>query len=131
LKIIEFQHFRPGKGDPFVRTKLRRAHGRALHQRGVLGGGEHPRRESQPAPSIRAPDSDGVRDVADDQDQDDIPNLAEMSRNMAIGISTSPACRTPAAARARSTCRPRVRGRRSTARRTTPTGSDPNYLVLN
>jgi len=37
-------------------------------------------------------DGDGVRDGADDQDHDDIPNLAEMSRNAASGHRIVNAC---------------------------------------
>jgi hypothetical protein len=37
-------------------------------------------------------DGDGVRDGADDQDHDDIPNLMEMSRNSATGRSIGEGC---------------------------------------
>ncbi len=37
-------------------------------------------------------DGDGVRDGADDQDHDDIPNLMEMSRNAASGRSYPAGC---------------------------------------
>jgi hypothetical protein len=49
---------------------------------------EKPYAIAYPGTSFVDPDSDGdgVRDGADDQDHDDIPNLAEVSRNMASGI---------------------------------------------
>ena len=37
-------------------------------------------------------DGDGVRDGADDQDHDDVPNLMEMSRNAAIGRAYGASC---------------------------------------
>jgi hypothetical protein len=37
-------------------------------------------------------DGDGVRDGADDQDHDDIPNLSEMSRNAASGHQYGRSC---------------------------------------
>ena len=42
-------------------------------------------------------DGDGVRDGADDQDHDDIPNIAEMSRNAASGHPIVRGCDTEGA----------------------------------
>jgi hypothetical protein len=43
-------------------------------------------------------DGDGVRDGADDQDHDDVPNLIELSRNMVSGRSFDPPDQDPATA---------------------------------
>jgi hypothetical protein len=97
-------------------------------------------------------DGDGVRDGADDQDHDDIPNLMELSRNMATGRAfddpkTDKNSGDPSQPKGRvnpfNPCLP------DTGSRTCPTyipfgpevwapfdssangGDDPNYLVLN
>lgn len=60
--------------------------------------GEKPFRLEYAAPELDDPDTDGdgVRDGADDQDFDDVPNLHELSRNMATGRPFDPEA-TPAA----------------------------------
>jgi hypothetical protein len=97
-------------------------------------------------------DGDGVLDGADDQDHDDVPNLAELSRNMASGrgldakdLKPELAVSTPIRGRVQpfNPCEPFINSR------TCPTywspgefapfdgppyssdGDDPDYLVLN
>jgi hypothetical protein len=102
-------------------------------------------------------DGDGVRDGADDQDHDDVPNIAELSRNMVTGRGEDDKDLSAADATTQNKdaqpegrvnpynpCLPFIEGR------TCPTyipfsgvwapfdgppfdmdGSDPNYLVLN
>jgi hypothetical protein len=97
-------------------------------------------------------DGDGVRDGADDQDHDDIPNLMELSRNMASGRSfddpkTDKTLGDPTPAFGRvnpfNPCLPDIHSR--TCPRYQPLGAtawapfdsaanggdDPDYLVLN
>jgi hypothetical protein len=55
-------------------------------------GRETPFRISYAGTSVADPDSDGdgVRDGADDQDHDDVPNIVELSRNANTGRSLDP-----------------------------------------
>ena len=96
-------------------------------------------------------DGDGVRDGADDQDHDDVPNLMELSRNAACGRARrSIGCddegrgrANPTRARARQPVQPLPAVHRYTSRLRTcdrhpvadgavlPVRHDPLYLVLN
>ena len=51
-------------------------------------------------PSTRTSDGDGVRDGADDQDHDDIPNVMELSRIAASGLDDTQGASCKAAAAA-------------------------------
>jgi hypothetical protein len=131
-------------------TNYDEAHGRMLPK---YWTGCYGREAGYPVPyagtSLTDPDSDGdgVRDGADDQDHDDIPNLMEMSRNAASGrpivhpcndkdavVSSSP---THGWVNPFNPCLPDRFSR--TCSRHPPLGSSyapfdaatPNYLVLN
>ena len=54
-------------------------------------------------------DGDGIRDGADDQDHDDVPNVMECSRILASGLTRGPGRRrstATTAARGRASCNP-------------------------
>jgi hypothetical protein len=102
-------------------------------------------------------DGDGIRDGADDQDHDDVPNLAELSRNMVTGrpaddknLSVADAIAQGKSAQPAGRVNPYNPCLPFTEGRTCPSyipfsgvwapfdgppylmdGSDPNYLVLN
>ena len=128
-------------------TNFDEAHGRMLP--GYWGGcytGEKPYPVSYASTSLVNPDSDGddVRDGADDQDHDDIPNLMELSRNAASGRTFAQACKAggvdPAPARGRvnpfNPCLPYTDSR-TCARHPgldgafAPFDGSPDYLVAN
>ena len=62
--------------------------GRLLHE----GEAVPDRLRGHRASSTRTSDGDGVRDGADDQDHDDIPNVMELSRNAASGRMPAAIC---------------------------------------
>jgi hypothetical protein len=91
-------------------------------------------------------DGDGVRDGADDQDHDDIPNMMELSRNAASGRTVITSCNdefaptdsSPQRGRVNpyNPCLPYIDARTCTrhpgvAGSAAPFDNSPNYLVLN
>ena len=73
-------------------------------------------------------DGDGVRDGADDQDHDDVPNVMELSRNAASGLTTGTR-KTCASARARRRSR-RTTGTRERVRPREPVQPVPAEPLL-